>query len=71
MFLKSTASCRCVHEGTVAALAGWKSLDGNISVIHETVPVSSALLNALQLSLLAGEANGIGFANSGYFRYEL
>ena len=53
-------------EGTADALAGWQSLDGNISVIRETVPVSSALPNALQLSLPAGEVNGVGFANTGY-----
>ena len=53
-------------EGTASALAGWQSLGGNISVIRETVPVSSALPNAVQLSLPAGEANGIGFANTGY-----
>lgn len=53
-------------EGTASALAGWKSLGGNISVIRETIPVSSALPNALQLSLPAGRANGVGFANTGY-----
>lgn len=53
-------------EGTSSALAGWQSLGGNISVVRETVPVSSALPNALQLSLPAGEANGVGFANTGY-----
>jgi hypothetical protein len=53
-------------KGTASALAGWQSLGGNISVIRETVPVSSALPNALQLSLPAGEANGVGFANTGY-----
>ena len=53
-------------KGTASALAGWQSLRGNISVIRETVPVSSALPNALQLSLPAGEANGVGFANTGY-----
>ena len=53
-------------EGTADALAGWQSLGGNISVIRETFPVSSALPNALQLSLPAGEVNGVGFANTGY-----
>ena len=53
-------------EGTASALAGWLSLGGKISVIRETVPVSSALPNALQLILRAGEANGVGFANTGY-----
>ena len=53
-------------KGTASALAGWQSLGGKISVIRETVPVSSALPNALQLSLPAGEANGVGFANTGY-----
>ena len=53
-------------EGTASALAGWQSLGGNISVIRETVPVSSALPNALKLSLPVGEANGVGFANTGY-----
>jgi alpha-L-arabinofuranosidase len=54
------------YLGTASALAGWQSLGGNISVIRETVPVSSALPNALQLTLPAGEANGVGFANTGY-----
>jgi alpha-L-arabinofuranosidase len=54
-------------KGTATALAGWQSLGGgSISVIRETVPVSIALPNALQLSLSAGEANGVGFANTGY-----
>jgi hypothetical protein len=53
-------------EGTASALVGWQSIGGNISVIRETVPVSSALPNALQLSLPAGKANGVGFANTGY-----
>ncbi|KAF8804774.1 glycoside hydrolase family 51 protein [Phlegmacium glaucopus] len=55
-----------VTPGTAGALVGWESIGGNISVIRETVPVSSALPNALQLSLPAGEANGVGFANTGY-----
>ena len=53
-------------EGTASALAGWQSLGGSISVIRETVPVSNALPNALKLSLPAGKANGVGFANTGY-----
>lgn len=53
-------------EGTASALAGWQSLGGNISVVRETVPVSSALPNALQLILPAGAADGVGFANTGY-----
>ena len=55
-----------MFEGTASALAGWQSLSGNISVIRETVPVSSALPNALQLRLPTGEVNGVGFANTGY-----
>ncbi|KAF8156660.1 alfa-L-arabinofuranosidase precursor [Crassisporium funariophilum] len=54
-----------VTPGTTAALAGWKSLGGNITVVQETTPVSAALPNALQLTLPAGAANGVGFANTG------
>ncbi|KAF8962335.1 alfa-L-arabinofuranosidase precursor [Flammula alnicola] len=54
-----------VTPGTTAALAGWKSINSSVAVIAETTPVSSALPNALQLTVPAGNIVGVGFANVG------
>ncbi|PPQ85023.1 hypothetical protein CVT25_010412 [Psilocybe cyanescens] len=54
-----------VTPGTSAALAGWKALNGNITVVADSTPVSSALPNALQLTISPGNANAVGFANTG------
>ncbi|PFH50482.1 glycoside hydrolase family 51 protein [Amanita thiersii Skay4041] len=57
-----------VTPGSSSALTGWQSLNGGlISVIRETVPVSSALPNALHLSIPSGRQGSVGFANTGYF----
>uniref|UniRef100_A0A8H7XS73 non-reducing end alpha-L-arabinofuranosidase n=1 Tax=Psilocybe cubensis TaxID=181762 RepID=A0A8H7XS73_PSICU len=55
-----------VTPGTTAALAGWKSLNGNITVVADSNPVSAALPNSLQLTVPAGNTNNIGFANVGF-----
>ncbi|KDR72485.1 hypothetical protein GALMADRAFT_749117 [Galerina marginata CBS 339.88] len=54
-----------VTPGTAAALAGWNAIGANITVIADRAPVSSALPNSLQLNIPAGNANGLGFANTG------
>ncbi|KDR72487.1 hypothetical protein GALMADRAFT_270473 [Galerina marginata CBS 339.88] len=54
-----------VTPGTTAALAGWTAIKSTITVIADTKPVSSALPNALQLTIPTGNAVGLGFANSG------
>ncbi|RDB18692.1 putative alpha-L-arabinofuranosidase A [Hypsizygus marmoreus] len=57
-----------VTPGTTASLNAWQAVNGGgISVIRETVPVSSALPNALHLTIPSGLTGGVGFANTGYF----
>lgn len=54
--------------GTTAALNAWQAVNGGaISVIKETVPVSSALPNALHLTIPSGRTGAVGFANTGFF----
>ncbi|KAF9003407.1 arabinofuranosidase [Cyathus striatus] len=56
-----------VTPGTTTSLAGWQPVNGgNISVIKETSPVSSALPNALQLTFPSGTTGSVGFANTGF-----
>ncbi|KDR74756.1 hypothetical protein GALMADRAFT_227157 [Galerina marginata CBS 339.88] len=52
--------------GTTAALLGWKALKATIAVIADSKPVSSALPNSLQLTIPAGNAVALGFANTGF-----
>ncbi|KAG6860468.1 hypothetical protein C0995_010759 [Termitomyces sp. Mi166 len=55
-------------ERTSAALNAWQAVNGaQISVIAETVPVSSALPNALHVVIPTGRTGPVGFANTGYF----
>ncbi|KAF9459124.1 alfa-L-arabinofuranosidase precursor [Collybia nuda] len=57
-----------VTPGTSAALNAWQAVNGaTISVIKETVPVSSALPNALHVTIPSGRSGAIGFANTGFF----
>ncbi|KAF8891085.1 alfa-L-arabinofuranosidase precursor [Gymnopilus junonius] len=56
-----------VTPGTSAALSAWAAVNGaTISVIQETVPVSSALPNALHVTIPSGKTGQVGFSNSGY-----
>lgn len=51
-----------------SALSPWSAVNGaNITVIAETVPVSSALPNALSVTIPSGTSGSVGVANSGYF----
>jgi len=53
--------------GTSAALNAWQALNGaTISVVKETVPVSSALPNALHVTIPTGKTGKVGFSNAGY-----
>ncbi|KAF8189374.1 hypothetical protein BJ912DRAFT_967379 [Pholiota molesta] len=54
-----------VTPGTSAALAGWQAVNSTIAVVAETSPISSALPNALELTLPAGTVSGVGFVNLG------
>lgn len=54
-----------VTPGTSAALAGWSAVNSSIAVIAETTPISSALPNALELTLPSGPVSGVGFVNTG------
>ncbi|PPQ80595.1 hypothetical protein CVT25_001557 [Psilocybe cyanescens] len=50
-----------------AALTAWAAVNGaGISVIKESVPVSSALPNALHVTIPTGKTGQVGFSNSGY-----
>ncbi|KAF9561401.1 arabinofuranosidase [Agrocybe pediades] len=55
-----------VTPGTTNALAGWQAINGNVTVIADQAPVSSALPNSLQLALPPGPNSGVGFMNLGY-----
>jgi alpha-N-arabinofuranosidase len=53
------------RTGTSAGLAGWLAVNSTIAVVAETSPISSALPNALDLTLPAGTVSGVGFVNLG------
>ncbi|KIJ46036.1 glycoside hydrolase family 51 protein [Sphaerobolus stellatus SS14] len=56
-----------VTPGTTGALAGWQAVNGaTVSVIKESTPVSSALPNALHLTIPSGKTGPTGFGNVGY-----
>ncbi|KAI0321490.1 alfa-L-arabinofuranosidase precursor [Amylostereum chailletii] len=56
-----------VTPGTRAALNAWSAVGGgNISVIADSTPLSSALPNALQLTIPSGSSGQVGLSNSGY-----
>ncbi|KAJ7698743.1 alfa-L-arabinofuranosidase precursor [Mycena rosella] len=57
-----------VTPNTAAALNAWHSINGAaLSVVADTVPVSSALPNSLQLTIPAGRTGPVGVGNEGYF----
>ncbi|KAG7440129.1 glycoside hydrolase family 51 protein [Guyanagaster necrorhizus] len=57
-----------VDAGTSAALKAWYPVNGSLlTVITETEPVSSALPNALNMTIASGTTGPVGFGNSGYF----
>lgn len=57
-----------VTPNTSGALTAWHSVNGaTLSVIAETVPVSSALPNALHVAIPSGRTGPVGFSNEGYF----
>ncbi|KAJ4001666.1 glycoside hydrolase family 51 protein [Lentinula boryana] len=50
------------------ALSAWHSVNGaQLTVIEETVPVSSALPNALSVAIPSGSSGQVGIGNEGYF----
>ena len=54
--------------GTSAALNAWSALNGGeISVVADSKPVSSALPNSLQFVVPSGSSGVVGFVNSGYY----
>ncbi|KAF8159380.1 alfa-L-arabinofuranosidase precursor [Crassisporium funariophilum] len=56
-----------VTPGTSAALNAWQAVNGaTISVIKETSPVSSALPNALQVTVPSGKTGPVGVSNTGF-----
>ncbi|KJA18790.1 glycoside hydrolase family 51 protein [Hypholoma sublateritium FD-334 SS-4] len=56
-----------VTPGTSAALTAWAAINGaGISVVQESVPVSTALPNALHVTIPTGKTGAVGFSNSGY-----
>ncbi|KAJ7221862.1 alfa-L-arabinofuranosidase precursor [Mycena haematopus] len=57
-----------VTPNTTAALNAWHSINGAaLSVVADTVPVSSALPNSLQVTIPAGTTGPVGVGNEGYF----
>ncbi|KAK0452998.1 glycoside hydrolase family 51 protein [Desarmillaria tabescens] len=57
-----------VTAGTSAALRAWSSINGALlTVVAETEPVSSALPNALNVTVTSGASGPVGFGNTGYF----
>ncbi|KAF9041206.1 glycoside hydrolase family 51 protein [Panaeolus papilionaceus] len=65
--LLQNRALQMVTPGTPASLAGWTAVNnGNITVVAAPVPVSSALPNAIQLTVPPGAVSGVGFANTGY-----
>ncbi|KAK0441009.1 arabinofuranosidase [Armillaria borealis] len=57
-----------VTPGTTAALNAWQAINGaSLAVIADTQPVSSALPNALHVTIPAGQTGAVGFGNTGYF----
>ncbi|EKM75678.1 hypothetical protein AGABI1DRAFT_116269, partial [Agaricus bisporus var. burnettii JB137-S8] len=56
-----------VSPGSGSALNAWQAVNGaSLRVIQESVPVSSALPNALQVDFPTGRSGGVGFANTGF-----
>lgn len=48
-------------------MTAWAAINGaGISVIQESVPVSTALPNALHVTVPTGKTGAVGFSNSGY-----
>ncbi|KAK0482509.1 arabinofuranosidase [Armillaria novae-zelandiae] len=61
-----------VTPGTTAALNAWQAINGaSLAVIADTRPVSSALPNALHVTIPAGLTGAVGFGNTGYFGIEV
>ncbi|KAK0187261.1 glycoside hydrolase family 51 protein [Armillaria mellea] len=61
-----------VTAGTSAALKAWYSVNGALlTVIAETEPVSSALPNALNVTVASDATGPVGFGNTGYFGIKL
>ncbi|KIJ61497.1 glycoside hydrolase family 51 protein [Hydnomerulius pinastri MD-312] len=57
-----------VTADTTAALYAWSAVNGGeISVIADPSPVSSALPNSLQLTIPQGTSGQVGFGNEGYY----
>ncbi|EIW76868.1 glycoside hydrolase family 51 protein [Coniophora puteana RWD-64-598 SS2] len=57
-----------VTPGDATALYAWAAVNGgNITVIADSDPVSSALPNALQLTIPSGASGSVGFGNEGYY----
>ncbi|KAK0502281.1 glycoside hydrolase family 51 protein [Armillaria luteobubalina] len=57
-----------VTAGTSAALKAWYSVNGALlNVVAETEPVSSALPNALNVTVASDATGPVGFGNTGYF----
>ncbi|KAK0200311.1 glycoside hydrolase superfamily [Desarmillaria ectypa] len=57
-----------VTAGTPAALKAWYSVNGALlTVVAETEPVSSALPNALNVTIASSTTGPTGFGNTGYF----
>ncbi|KZT22854.1 glycoside hydrolase family 51 protein [Neolentinus lepideus HHB14362 ss-1] len=67
LFLQNRAFQQ-VTPNTSAALTAWHPIgSGSIAVIADSVPVSSALPNSLQLTIPAGASGTVGFGNEGYW----
>ncbi|PBK78654.1 alfa-L-arabinofuranosidase precursor [Armillaria solidipes] len=59
---------RAFQQVTPAALNAWQAINGaSLAVIADTQPVSSALPNALHVTIPAGLTGAVGFGNTGYF----
>ncbi|KAJ7723395.1 alfa-L-arabinofuranosidase precursor [Mycena metata] len=57
-----------VTPNTAAALNAWHSVNGaTLNVVADTIPVSSALPNSLQVTVPAGTVGHVGVGNEGYF----
>ncbi|KAA1476576.1 alfa-L-arabinofuranosidase precursor [Dentipellis sp. KUC8613] len=56
-----------VTPNTAAALAAWHPINANIAVVADSMPLSSALPNALQVTVPSGASGQVGVGNEGFW----
>ncbi|TFY60379.1 hypothetical protein EVG20_g7441 [Dentipellis fragilis] len=56
-----------VTPNTAAALTAWHPINANIAVVADSKPLSSALPNALQVTVPSGASGQVGVGNEGFW----